>query len=204
MQKQKDLQVPLFDRDWVDVPLRLPDCDPALRPLPLGGQRPHRAPSIRFRPYSLSLTSLCLTAVSQAADTLPFCGLCNTKDNIGAWFYFAAFNVLLSWYLAVLIDLAPLAVTGVITLLWGEVTEAMKVHVETYGVIKGWIKPSASNLFPLILFDNLSPSPLRLCLEILELTYVDGVCWESSLLRRGDVGVLGRHLPADLQPALDN
>lgn len=40
-----------------------------------------------------------------------------------------------------------------ITLLWGEVTEAMKVHVETYGVIKGWIKPSAfSKPLPTFLF----------------------------------------------------
>jgi hypothetical protein len=64
-----------------------------------------------------------------------------TQDNIGAWFYFFAFNVLVSWYLAVLLDLLPLAIVALVRAVWGSVTEKMKVHVETYGVVKGWIKP---------------------------------------------------------------
>lgn len=63
------------------------------------------------------------------------------QDNIGAWFYFFAFNVLVSWYLAVLLDLLPLAVIALVRAVWGSVTEKMKIHVETYGVVKGWIKP---------------------------------------------------------------
>ncbi|CED83793.1 Predicted mechanosensitive ion channel [Phaffia rhodozyma] len=61
--------------------------------------------------------------------------------NISAWLNFTAFNVLVSWYLAVIVDLIPVAATGLIILFWGEMTENMKSHVETYAVIKGWIKP---------------------------------------------------------------
>lgn len=43
--------------------------------------------------------------------------------------------------LAVIIDLLPAAALGLIHIFWGEVTESMKMHVEVYGVIKGWIKP---------------------------------------------------------------
>ncbi|KAL7413540.1 hypothetical protein BDY24DRAFT_434761 [Mrakia frigida] len=63
------------------------------------------------------------------------------SDNIGAWFYFAAFNMLVSWYLAVAVDLIPAVATMFVHIFWGEVQESMKTHVETFGIMKSWIKP---------------------------------------------------------------
>ncbi|KAL7413512.1 Mechanosensitive ion channel-domain-containing protein [Mrakia frigida] len=63
------------------------------------------------------------------------------SDNISAWLFWVALDVLVSWYLAVLVDLVPIVVLGSVGVFWGEVTEKLKVHVETFGVLKGWIKP---------------------------------------------------------------
>lgn len=63
------------------------------------------------------------------------------KDNIEAWFFWIAANLLISWYLALIVDLAPIFVRGVIALFWGHVSENVKNKIELYNSVKNAIKP---------------------------------------------------------------
>ncbi|TFY81473.1 hypothetical protein EWM64_g2537 [Hericium alpestre] len=62
-------------------------------------------------------------------------------DNIMAWLFWAAANVLLSWWLAMFIDVAPIVLRGAVSLVWGHVSERTKTHIEMYNSVKGTIKP---------------------------------------------------------------
>ncbi|KDQ12033.1 hypothetical protein BOTBODRAFT_34893 [Botryobasidium botryosum FD-172 SS1] len=62
-------------------------------------------------------------------------------DNVSAWLFWAAANVLLSWYLAMLIDIAPHITASFVGIVWGDISEAFKSKVEMYDVGKGWVKP---------------------------------------------------------------
>ena len=63
------------------------------------------------------------------------------SDNISAWFYWGAANLLISWYLAAILNLLPLVTTWVVHATWGTVTERFKGNVAMYDGFKGWIKP---------------------------------------------------------------
>ncbi|CAE6475653.1 unnamed protein product [Rhizoctonia solani] len=62
-------------------------------------------------------------------------------DTVSAWLFWAAANVLVSWYIAVLIDLIPHLIAFSVDTVWGTVSEQLKSKIETYNATKGWIKP---------------------------------------------------------------
>ena len=62
-------------------------------------------------------------------------------DNVSAWLYWAAANILLSWYLAMIVDIIPGMCDMVIDLAWGEVTETVRSRIELYNAAKDNIKP---------------------------------------------------------------
>ncbi|KAG8733275.1 hypothetical protein FRC10_000328 [Ceratobasidium sp. 414] len=62
-------------------------------------------------------------------------------NTVSAWLFWAAANVLVSWYIAVLIDLIPHIVAFVVGTAWGTVSEQLKGRIEVYNATKGWIKP---------------------------------------------------------------
>ncbi|CAE6458333.1 unnamed protein product [Rhizoctonia solani] len=62
-------------------------------------------------------------------------------DTVSAWLFWAAANVLVSWYIAVLIDLIPHILAFAVDTVWGTVSEQLKSKIETYNATKGWIKP---------------------------------------------------------------
>ncbi|CAE6481603.1 unnamed protein product [Rhizoctonia solani] len=62
-------------------------------------------------------------------------------DTVSAWLFWAAANVLVSWYIAVLIDLIPHVIAFAVNTVWGTVSEQLKSKIETYNATKGWIKP---------------------------------------------------------------
>ena len=51
-------------------------------------------------------------------------------DNVSAWLYWAAANVLLSWYLAMIVDVVPIISNLVIDLVWGEINEGVRSRLE--------------------------------------------------------------------------
>ncbi|KAF8608249.1 hypothetical protein BDV93DRAFT_519301 [Ceratobasidium sp. AG-I] len=62
-------------------------------------------------------------------------------DTVSAWLFWAAANVLVSWYIAVLIDLVPHIIAFAVGTAWGTVSEQLKSRIEVYNATKGWIKP---------------------------------------------------------------
>ncbi|KDQ64972.1 hypothetical protein JAAARDRAFT_52890 [Jaapia argillacea MUCL 33604] len=62
-------------------------------------------------------------------------------SNISAWLYFFAVNLLISWFLALLVDLVPVFVRFGIAVAWGHVSEDWKTRLEMYGSVKGCVKP---------------------------------------------------------------
>lgn len=62
-------------------------------------------------------------------------------DNVSAWLYWTAANLLLSWYLAMIVDSIPIICNIIISLAWGEITESVRSRVELYNAAKGKIKP---------------------------------------------------------------
>ncbi|CAL1701610.1 unnamed protein product [Somion occarium] len=63
------------------------------------------------------------------------------KDNVQAWLFWAAANITISWYLALLVDLFPTFVGYFVSLAWGHVSEAIKGKLELYNSVKDNIKP---------------------------------------------------------------
>ncbi|KAJ7755678.1 Mechanosensitive ion channel-domain-containing protein [Mycena maculata] len=61
--------------------------------------------------------------------------------NVQAWLFWAAANLLISWYLAMIIDIVPSLVRFSISLSWGHVSEAIKSRIEMYNSVKNTIKP---------------------------------------------------------------
>ncbi|ETW84480.1 Mechanosensitive ion channel [Heterobasidion irregulare TC 32-1] len=62
-------------------------------------------------------------------------------DNLQAWLFWAAANLLVSWWLALIIDLVPAVVRGVVALVWGHVSESIKTRIELFNSVKGTVKP---------------------------------------------------------------
>lgn len=63
------------------------------------------------------------------------------KDNIEAWLFWAASNILISWFLAVIIDLIPNVIWLFISAAWGHVSEHIKSRIELYDSVKDSFKP---------------------------------------------------------------
>jgi len=61
--------------------------------------------------------------------------------NIEAWLFWAAANLLISWYLAMIIDIIPAVARFIISVSWGHVSEFIKSRIEMYESVKGTIKP---------------------------------------------------------------
>lgn len=64
-----------------------------------------------------------------------------TTQNIEAWLFWAASNLVVSWFLAFLINLVPAVFTWIIFIAWGQISESMKSRVALYNSMKGSIKP---------------------------------------------------------------
>ncbi|KAJ3734469.1 Mechanosensitive ion channel-domain-containing protein [Lentinula guzmanii] len=64
------------------------------------------------------------------------------EQNVQAWLFWAAANLLLSWYLAVIVDLVPTLATFIIAAAWGHVSEVFKSRVELYNSVKNTFKPA--------------------------------------------------------------
>lgn len=64
------------------------------------------------------------------------------KDNIEAWLFWTAANLVISWGLAMIIDLLPVVFRYFIAAIWGHVSESVKARLEVYESVKGTIKPA--------------------------------------------------------------
>ncbi|TDL29771.1 hypothetical protein BD410DRAFT_817773 [Rickenella mellea] len=62
-------------------------------------------------------------------------------DTVSAWLFWAAANLLVSWYLALIVDIIPAVVTSIVSLAWGHVSQAIKSRVEMYVSVKDVFKP---------------------------------------------------------------
>lgn len=63
------------------------------------------------------------------------------KDNVEAWFFWAASNLVISWWLAALINLVPIVAWFIISAAWGHVSEFVKNRLEMYNSVKDNVKP---------------------------------------------------------------
>ncbi|KAF9036045.1 hypothetical protein BDZ89DRAFT_1061875 [Hymenopellis radicata] len=63
------------------------------------------------------------------------------KQNVQAWLFWAAANLLVSWYLALIVDLVPTVIRFLIMAAWGHVSEVVKSRLELYGSVKNTFKP---------------------------------------------------------------
>lgn len=61
--------------------------------------------------------------------------------NIEAWLFWAAANVVISWGLAMVIDIVPVITRVAIAVTWGHVSETVRTKFELYASIKDTIKP---------------------------------------------------------------
>jgi len=79
--------------------------------------------------------------------------------NIEAWFFWAAANVVISWGLAMAIDIVPGIIRIFISVSWGHVSETVKTKLELYASIKDTVKPlfyaASAWLSWIILFQNI-------------------------------------------------
>ena len=64
-----------------------------------------------------------------------------TLNNIEAWLFWAAANLIVSWWLALIIDLIPVVFLTLISIGWGHISEGVKDSVELFNGIKNTIKP---------------------------------------------------------------
>ncbi|EKM80242.1 hypothetical protein AGABI1DRAFT_120269 [Agaricus bisporus var. burnettii JB137-S8] len=64
------------------------------------------------------------------------------NDNVQAWFFWAAANLIISWWLALIIDLVPVVARFIIAAAWGHVSEYVKNRIEMYNSVKDNIKPA--------------------------------------------------------------
>jgi hypothetical protein len=64
-------------------------------------------------------------------------------DNVEAWLFWAAAQLIVSWILALIVDIIPPVISGFISLTWGHVSEYIKTRLELYIAVKNNIKVSA-------------------------------------------------------------
>lgn len=81
------------------------------------------------------------------------------RDNIDAWLFWAASNVSVSWFLAMIVDIVPTLIRYAIIVAWGHVSESIKNKLEMYNSVKDTIKPvfyaAASWVSWVILFEQI-------------------------------------------------
>ncbi|KAG6849953.1 hypothetical protein H0H93_003325 [Arthromyces matolae] len=63
------------------------------------------------------------------------------KDNVQAWLFWAAANLVISWYLAMAVDIVPVIVQYFLSFAWGHVSEYVKTRIEIYMSLKNDVKP---------------------------------------------------------------
>lgn len=63
------------------------------------------------------------------------------KDNVQCWLFWLASNLVISWYLAVLVDLVPTAIRFCLAAFWGHISESVKSRLELYVNVKNILKP---------------------------------------------------------------
>lgn len=63
------------------------------------------------------------------------------KDNVQAWLFWAAANLLISWHLAIAVNAIPILAQFFVAVSWGHVSEYTKTRIEMYDTIKDSIKP---------------------------------------------------------------
>lgn len=80
-------------------------------------------------------------------------------QNVKAWLFWAATNVVISWTLAMIVDVIPVVTRMLISLSWGHVSEEVKTRIEWYNSIKDIFKPvlyaSSAWISWNILFENI-------------------------------------------------
>lgn len=80
-------------------------------------------------------------------------------QNVEAWLLWAAANVVISWALAMIVDVIPVIIRILISLSWGHVSEEVKTRIELYNSIKDTFKPvlyaSSAWISWVILFENI-------------------------------------------------
>lgn len=80
-------------------------------------------------------------------------------QNIEAWLFWAAANVVISWGLAMIVDIVPSVTRILISISWGHVCEDVKSHIELYDSVKNTFKPvlyaASAWLSWIILFQNI-------------------------------------------------
>ncbi|KAH7888056.1 Mechanosensitive ion channel-domain-containing protein [Phlebopus sp. FC_14] len=80
-------------------------------------------------------------------------------QNVEAWLFWAAANVVISWGLAMIVDIVPAVIRILISLSWGHVSEEIKSHIELYDSVKDTFKPvlyaASAWLSWIILFQNI-------------------------------------------------
>ncbi|TFK43314.1 Mechanosensitive ion channel-domain-containing protein [Crucibulum laeve] len=64
------------------------------------------------------------------------------KDNVQSWLFWAAANLVISWALAMIIDIVPVVTRLIISGVWGHVSEFVKTRMELYNSSKDTIKPA--------------------------------------------------------------
>ncbi len=63
------------------------------------------------------------------------------KDNVQCWLFWLASNLVISWYLAALVDLVPTVIRFFLAASWGHISESVKTRLELYVNVKNTLKP---------------------------------------------------------------
>jgi len=63
-------------------------------------------------------------------------------ENVEAWLFWAASNLIVSWILGFIIDIIPGIFTWVIFIVWGHINEKLKSRVELYNSVDDTVKPA--------------------------------------------------------------
>ncbi|KAI6047029.1 Mechanosensitive ion channel-domain-containing protein [Pisolithus marmoratus] len=80
-------------------------------------------------------------------------------QNVEAWLFWAAANVVVSWGLAMIVDIIPVIIRMLISISWGHVSEEIKTRIEMYNAVKDTFKPvlyaASAWISWIILFQNI-------------------------------------------------
>ncbi|KIY72882.1 hypothetical protein CYLTODRAFT_343298 [Cylindrobasidium torrendii FP15055 ss-10] len=63
------------------------------------------------------------------------------KQNVQAWTFWAAANLIVSWWLALIVDLVPVVFRYLVMAAWGHVSETIKTRIELFQSVKNTVKP---------------------------------------------------------------
>ncbi|KIL68115.1 hypothetical protein M378DRAFT_8799 [Amanita muscaria Koide BX008] len=63
------------------------------------------------------------------------------KDNVQSWLFWMASNLVISWCLAILVDLVPTVISYFLSVTWGHISESVKSQLELYLSVKNTFKP---------------------------------------------------------------